>query len=100
MDCGHQRRGVGAFENGPMNEPLTINVNRGLKGMAEGLTRLLPQGQRMLDGGLREILHRAIDQNPEIPKQDFTLVSVAERVGLIEPPRILPEPKPRRRRRV
>lgn len=78
----------------PIVGPLSINLNRGLKGMFEGLVKRLPNGATVLDAGLREVMHRAIDQNPQIPKQDFTAVGLAERLGIIEP-----EPKPKRRRR-
>ena len=72
---------------------LTLNFNRGLKGMAEKLIQRFPHGQKVLDGGLREVINRAIDQNPEISKQEFTAVELAERMGLLKPT------KPKRRRR-
>ena len=72
---------------------VTLNFNRGLKGMAEKLIQRFPHGQKVLDGGLREVINRAIDQNPEISKQDFTAVELAERMGLLKPE------KPKRRRR-
>ena len=63
---------------------LTLNFNRGLKGMAEKLIQRFPHGQKVLDGGLREVINRAIDQNPEISKQDFTAVELAERIGILK----------------
>lgn len=74
---------------------ITLNLNRGLKGMFEGLVRrFCPDGEKVLAGGVREVIHRAIDQNPGIPKQDFTAVQLAEHLGIIKP-----EPKPKLRRR-
>lgn len=70
-----------------MNQPITINLNRGLKGMAEGLIRRLPHGDKILDNGLRAVIHRSIDENPDIPKQDFTALDLAERAGLVQRPR-------------
>lgn len=64
---------------------LSINFNRGLKGMAEGLIRRVPNGARALDGGLRDVVHRIIDQHPGISKTEFTAVEVAERIGLLKP---------------
>jgi hypothetical protein len=78
------------FKDGPMSEQVTINLNRGLKGMFEGLLKMFPHGQKILDGGAREVLHRAIDQNPEIPKGDITAVKLAEQLGILKP-----EPKPK-----
>ena len=81
-------------DNTPIIPPVNINIARGLKGMFEGLVKRLPHGEKVLNGGLREVMHRAIDQNPQIPKSDFTAMQLAERLGIIQP-----EPKPKRRRR-
>lgn len=67
-----------------MNQPLTINLNRGLKGLAEGLADRLPAGRQVMNAGLREVLNRAIDQNPGTPNRDFTAVELAEHLGIIE----------------
>ena len=72
---------------------LSINFNRGLKGMAEKLIQRLPHGQSILDGGAREVINRAIDQNSEISTKEFTAVELAERIGILQPE------KPKRRRR-
>ena len=72
---------------------IRLNLNRGLKGMFEGLIKRMPHGQKILDGGLKEVIHKAIDQNPEIPKQDLTAVQLAERMGILKP-----EKKVRRRK--
>jgi hypothetical protein len=74
-------------------DQVSINIARGLKGMVEGLVKRLPHGERVLNGGLREVVNRAIDQNPQIPAKDFTAVELAERLGIIQPV------KPKRRRR-
>ena len=66
---------------------LSINFNRGLKGMAEGLLRRVPNGAAALDGGLRQVIHRAIDEHPGIPKTEFTAEVVAERLGLLQKPK-------------
>lgn len=72
---------------------ITINLNRGLKGMVEGLIKRIPNGAAVLDGGLRKIIHRAVDENTDVPNQDFTAEQLAERIGLLRP-----KAKTRRRR--
>ena len=72
---------------------VTINLNRGLKGMVEGLVKRLPNGAAILDGGLRNIIHRAVDENTDVPNKDFTAEDLAERIGILKP-----KPKTRRRR--
>lgn len=72
-------------------DAITINLNRGLKGLADGLAERLPGGRQAMNGGLRAVIHRAIDQNPQTPDRDFTAVDLAEHLGVIQ--------KPRRRKR-
>lgn len=84
----------------PIVPPVSINLQRGLKGMIEGIAARLPHGQAVLNAGLRDVVHRAIDQSPDLPKGEHTLVSLAERLGILNPyPSISSNPAKRNRRR-
>jgi hypothetical protein len=67
---------------------VTINVARGIVGAAEKmLARFHPNGQKLWDGGLGEVIRKAVQQNPDIPKEDLTAVQLAERIGILKPER-------------
>jgi hypothetical protein len=90
LDCGYWGGGVVSREALAV---ITINLNRGLKGMGEKLIARFPNGQAILDGGLREVMYRMIDEQG-ISREEFTAVSLAERLGFLQT-----EAKPRRRRK-
>lgn len=93
MGGGHAR------ECSVLSQPLTINLNRGLKGLAEGLADRLPAGRQVMNAGLREVLNRAIDQNPQTPDRDFTALALAEHLGIVQPEKPKRIAAPRRRKR-
>lgn len=67
---------------------VTVNLARGLMGAAEKLVkRAHPLGEKVWNGGLGEVVKRAIQQNPAIPDKDFTAVELAERMGILKPER-------------
>jgi len=87
-----------------MNEPIRINLVRGLMGICERFASKIPHGQTVMNAGLREVLHEGLKQNPAIPQEDLSLMDLARKVGFLnplkdEPPQLQNEVLPRRSRR-
>lgn len=76
-------------------DALTVNLNRGLKGFLEGVVKRIPNGAAVLESGLRNVIHRAVDENA-VPDKDFTVEDLAEHVGLLQPKAKVPNLRKRR----
>lgn len=62
---------------------VTVNLNRGLKGLFEGIAKRLPHGEALLNSGLRNVIHRAVDEQ-QVPNKDFTAEDLAEHLGILQ----------------
>jgi len=67
----------------PIVPPVTITLSRGLKTALEYVAARVPHGRTILDHGLREVVHTALDENPAIA--DATPVQIARRLGILKP---------------
>lgn len=73
-------------------DAVTINLNKGVKGMFAGLVKMLPHGETVLSGGLKQVIDRMVDENPQLVDREFTAVDLAEHLGILKK-------QPKRRRR-
>ncbi len=74
----------------PGEDQITVNVARGLTGIARSFVRTIPHGEQIWNGGLGKVVQSVIEKHPSVPAGEITLEEFAQRIGVL--------PKARRHR--